>query len=226
MEQAPIDSGDNRPEPDHEQQQMPGDEHDEAPDVAATADEAEPRLLEPRIYIASLADYNNGSLHGSWISADQEAGDIHRDIDSMLWASPALQGEGESYGDWAIHDHEGFADYRIDEATDIETVSQLGRGIAEYGPAFAVWADLNDGQPERWDRFAEAFLGHYDNLTAYGEAVFEEAGWQQLITETLPGDIGRYVRIDGEALANDMWLSGEIYSAAAPDGVWIFRTDT
>ena len=222
MERVPTDPSEDRLPVDRDQQGLPDNEYANNPVAAETETEA----TVPEIYVASLADYNNGYLHGSWIRADQETDDIHKEIETMLWASPVLLAEGESYGDWAIHDSEGFADYRVGESTDIETISQLGRGIAEHGPAFAAWADLNRHQPEMWDRFAEAFLGHYDNLTAYGEAVFEDAGWQQLIAETLPGDIARYVRVDGEALAHDMWLSGEIYStSAAPDGIWIFRTE-
>ena len=32
--------------------------------------------LEPRIYVASLSDYNAGRLHGTWIHADDDPDDI------------------------------------------------------------------------------------------------------------------------------------------------------
>ena len=38
----------------------------------------------PRIYVASLADYNSGRLLGRWIDADQPVEDIHREIAEML----------------------------------------------------------------------------------------------------------------------------------------------
>ena len=44
--------------------------------------------LEPKIYVASLSDYNNGHLHGDWIEAAQDPGDIGNEIDSMLERSP------------------------------------------------------------------------------------------------------------------------------------------
>lgn len=42
----------------------------------------------PRIYVACLASYNNGCLHGAWIDADQDADAIRTEIRAMLKASP------------------------------------------------------------------------------------------------------------------------------------------
>ena len=36
--------------------------------------------LTPRIYVACLAAYNSGQLHGAWIDADQSADAIHDEI--------------------------------------------------------------------------------------------------------------------------------------------------
>ena len=44
-------------------------------------------MTAPYVYIASLSDYNNGTLHGVWIFADQEADDIQEEISEMLAAS-------------------------------------------------------------------------------------------------------------------------------------------
>lgn len=40
--------------------------------------------LLPRIYVASLSDYNAGVLHGRWIRADQPVEDIYVEIEDML----------------------------------------------------------------------------------------------------------------------------------------------
>lgn len=53
----------------------------------------------PRVYIACLAAYNSGKLHGRWIDADQDADDIRREVAEMLKASPEPNAE-----EWAIHD--------------------------------------------------------------------------------------------------------------------------
>lgn len=41
-----------------------------------------------RIYVACLASYNAGRLHGAWIDADQDADAIHEEIAKILKASP------------------------------------------------------------------------------------------------------------------------------------------
>jgi antirestriction protein len=59
----------------------------------------------PCIYVADLAAYNAGYLHGVWIEccpADADA--WQQAIDEMLAASPV----GEDAEEWAIHDTENW----------------------------------------------------------------------------------------------------------------------
>jgi len=63
---------------------------------------------EIKIYVACLAAYNNGYLHGEWIDATQELSDIYDQVNAMLKASP-VEEEAEEY---AIHDYEGFGGYQ------------------------------------------------------------------------------------------------------------------
>jgi len=58
-----------------------------------------------RIYVACLASYNNGVLHGAWIDADQDADAIQSEIDAILRTSrfpsvtvdcPTCDGRGHS----------------------------------------------------------------------------------------------------------------------------------
>ncbi len=53
----------------------------------------------PKIYVDCLSAYNAGTLHGSWIDANQDAEDIHEEIQEMLSESPEPVAE-----EWAIHD--------------------------------------------------------------------------------------------------------------------------
>lgn len=46
---------------------------------------------EIRIYVACLAAYNSGYLHGVWIDATAEIDDIQDQINSMLESSFVLQ---------------------------------------------------------------------------------------------------------------------------------------
>jgi len=65
----------------------------------------------PRIYVACLAAYNKGYLHGVWIDADQDADQIRGEIAAMLACSPVEDAE-----EYAIHDYEGFESVSISEA--------------------------------------------------------------------------------------------------------------
>ena len=49
---------------------------------------------KPRIYVASLSDYNAGRLHGRWIDADQDAVGIRANITVMLAESKETFGQG------------------------------------------------------------------------------------------------------------------------------------
>ena len=66
--------------------------------------------IDIRIYVADLAAYNNGKLHGVWINVTDDFDDIREQINKMLASSP----EGFSE-ECAIHDYEGFDGYSLDE---------------------------------------------------------------------------------------------------------------
>ncbi len=82
---------------------------------------------EIRIYIADLAAYNNGRLHGIWINACDELNDIKAQINKMLATSP--EGFAEEY---AIHDYEGLGGYALNEYEGIEAAHNIACFIAEY----------------------------------------------------------------------------------------------
>ena len=88
-------------------------------------------MTTPRIYVACLAAYNNGRLHGRWIDADQSVDEIWSEVQAMLAASPEPGAE-----EWAIHDYEGFGALRLSEWESFERVSAIAAGIEQHGPAF------------------------------------------------------------------------------------------
>lgn len=127
--------------------------------------------------------------------------------------------------EWAIHDYEQFGRWRVNEFDSIELVSRIATQIAEHGYAFSAWADLNEGEPERFNDFAEAYLGHYESVTDYVEQMANDLGYEQELA-TLPEYLQPYTHIDYAAIARDMDASGEIATVDDPTGgVWIFRTD-
>jgi antirestriction protein len=188
---------------------------------AAEHRETEPRP-SPAIYVASLADYNNGVLHGAWIDAAREPDEIQADINAILASSREPNAE-----EWAIHDYEQFGRWRVNEYDSIEQVSRIAKGIAEHGYAYSAWADVFDGEPASFDidSFHEAYLGHNDSVTDYVEQMADDLGYPQELAK-LPEHLQNYARIDYGAIARDMELSGDIATVDDPNGgVWIFRTD-
>lgn len=87
-----------------------------------------PDPVEPRIYVASLSDYNNGHLHGRWIKAAQPPERIYDEIHQMLATSPSPNTE-----EWAIHDHEGFDPLPLAETESIDTTSRIAMQLDRRG---------------------------------------------------------------------------------------------
>lgn len=178
------------------------------------------RRAVPKIYIASLSDYNAGRLHGRWIDAAQSPEALHAAISEMLATSPTPGAE-----EWAIHDYEGFGPLRLSEYESVETISTLSLAIAEHGPAFAAWvAQTGIREPEEFRRFTDCYLGHWDSVETYVQELADDLGIQPRIDEAA-GSLAPYVRLDVEALARDMVLSGDLHVAEAADGgVYLFQS--
>ena len=100
--------------------------------------------LKSSIYVACLAAYNDGFLHGVWIDADQSVADIQRKIDAMLRASPAPGAE-----EFEIHDYEGFGGLRVKEYSEIDTLSRIAAFVTEYGALGVETAQRFDGDIEK-----------------------------------------------------------------------------
>ena len=82
----------------------------------------------PRIYVACLAAYNNGYLHGAWIDADRDPWAIWADIRDMLAKSPIPDAE-----EHAIHDYKAFKGVSIAEYAGIDRVAEIAAFIVEHG---------------------------------------------------------------------------------------------
>jgi len=147
----------------------------------------------PRIYVACLASYNAGKLHGEWIDADQDEDEdaIHEEIAAMLRASPcpnvtvscpecsgfipteehpesgceACGGKGQvpSAEEWAIHDHENFEGIKISEHSSIEDVSRHARMLSEHDGAWAAYVNLVGDHYATEDGFSDAYRGEYQS---------------------------------------------------------------
>lgn len=122
-----------------------------------------------KIYVACLAAYNNGFLHGAWIDAEQDAYDIYAEVRAMLAASPVEDAE-----EWAIHDHEGFEGAPVSEYMGLEQVAELAAFIAEHGEIggklVAHFRDLGEARRA----IEDAYAGAYRSLADFAEEITEE----------------------------------------------------
>jgi antirestriction protein len=178
-----------------------------------------PEPASPRIYVASLSDYNAGRLHGAFIDAAQEADEIYAEIQIMVAKSPQPGAE-----EWAIHDYDGFHGLQLSEYESIEHVARIAQGIVEHGPAFAAWASQIG--PSRWDegldQFSDCYRGEWDSLTAYAEELLDDIGADAAL-DGLGDWLRPYVRVDAEALARD--LASDLSVAPSPaGGVYVFSS--
>lgn len=179
---------------------------------------------QPSIWVGSWLDYNNGVLHGQWITADRDDAELWTDIQAMLAGSPTARATGEVAEDWGIFDHENFGGLRIGEQETVSWVAAVARGIATHGLAFAVWAEVMD-DAELLGGFEDSYLGHYESVEQYAEQVIADHDLDTLLDQVLPPSFRPYVRIDSAAMARDWQMSGELYAAPADDGgVWLFDT--
>lgn len=177
----------------------------------------------PQIWVGSLSDYNNGILHGEWIDAAREDGEVWADVEAMLARSPTMATTGEPAEEWGIFDYEDFGPARVYQHDDLAAVGQLARGIAEHGLAFAAWADVMEGNEEAAEQFEEAYLGHYDTLQAYVEQLVDDLGYDELLDRAVSEQLRPYVQIDVEGLARDIQLAGDVHAVPAEKGgVWLF----
>ncbi|SER43166.1 Antirestriction protein [Pseudomonas cuatrocienegasensis] len=117
-----------------------------------------------RIYVADLAAYNAGHLHGTWVDATQELEAIQAQVDAMLAASP-VQGSEE----YAIHDYEGFDGYPLGEYEGLQTAHEIACFIEDY-PDFGgtLLAHCNDLEQAR-KAAEEDYCGCYSSLADYAQ---------------------------------------------------------
>ncbi len=159
----------------------------------------------PRIYVACLAAYNNGFLHGAWIDADQDADQIREEIAAMLARSPVEDAE-----EYAIHDYEGFEGASISEYAGIDSVARMAAFIAEHGALGAGLLEQFVGDMEQAETaLQDCYHGQFASLADYME---------ELTTESvaIPEALRHYV--DWQAMARDAEMGGDLFTIETTHG--------
>ena len=156
--------------------------------------------ITPRVYVACLASYNAGKLHGKWIDATQCPDDIQADVDAMLAESTEPFAE-----EWAIHDHEGLGD--IGEYESFERVSAIGQAVDDAGddaPALLAFLD-NDSNVDPED-FEDCYAGEWDSLEDFAYDFHEDTGGLS--------DHPLLAHVDWKSVARDM----NVWTTRSPNG--------
>lgn len=173
-----------------------------------------------RIYVACLASYNSGKLHGKWIDLNDcnDADDIQSLIDEMLKSSPETGAE-----EWAIHDYElpdgicksiaghSYADLdeliAINECDNPELIAALiNQGVCDSVTSAIRYHDQH-------------YQGQHNSLADYAQEYCESCGY----TQALP-DIFRH-HIDYESMGRDFQLGGDIFTLQVGSDLHVYSND-
>lgn len=167
----------------------------------------------PRIYVASLSDYNDSRLHGRWIDAT-DADDMREEIKAMLAESRDPYAE-----EWAIHDHDNFAGVSIGEYEDLDRVAEVAELIEEYGALAAGVISYYGGLEnleEAKTALTDNYAGSADSLEDWAAELLDGTGELESLPERLRG------YFDYEAYARDIEMSGDIFTIEVDGTVHVF----
>ena len=164
---------------------------------------------EIKIYVADLAAYNNGILHGIWIDATDDLDDIQDQVNKMLENSPVEFSE-----EYAIHDYEGYGSYSLHEYEGLQTAHEIACFIDEYPEVGAELLNHCGDIDEAKKMAEESYHGCYGSVADFAQGLTEE-------TSEIPSHLEFY--IDYERMGRDMEMSGDIFTIeTAYDEVHVF----
>lgn len=150
---------------------------------------------EIRIYVACLAAYNDGILHGEWIDAVQGADDIQTAISDILSTSPIPRAE-----EWAIHDYEGFEGLHLSEYEGINSVVEKALFIEQRGELGAALVDYYGDIESAQSALEDHYAGVYESLEDFAQEITED-------TTEIPHNLAHYidyVRMGRDLAINDV----------------------
>lgn len=137
------------------------------------------------IYVACLASYNAGRLHGEWLHLDDYfyLEDLENAVQEMLANSPVPNAE-----EYAIHDYE-----HLDAPSTLQEAWEQYELIEEYGDlARALLSELSIEETAKIARDGSYYV--FDDYEEFGDLMLEN--------EDIPSHLAYY--IDTERYAQDI----------------------
>ncbi|MEH6373674.1 antirestriction protein ArdA [Streptomyces sp. KLMMK] len=175
-----------------------------------------------RIYVACLASYNNGILHGEWLDATQDPDDIYEGITQVLKSSPIKGAE-----EFAIHDYDDFGSIRLGEYESIENVHAIAAALDEWPSSVvahyhAEGVDAEDLDDHIRDRFIGTAEEELDEVSALASYILTEEDW---FWDELPERFRTHSSAIARSEARDRLLSGSTFAIYAGAGTWHFMSN-
>jgi antirestriction protein len=165
----------------------------------------------PMIYVACLASYNAGILHGAWIYVDSDPDVMGEEIQTMLAGSPTPDAE-----EFAIHDTDCCDGLEIGEYSSLSEIAERFEFIEDCHDedlaiaCLKLGSDLDDAKD-----YLNRFAGSADSFLDYASEYADEC---------LLGDVPNNVRFyfDYQAFARD--LACEMTTETVNGTVYIFHS--
>jgi len=167
-----------------------------------------------RIYVACLASYNAGRLHGAWIDVDTDKDAMAAKVDAMLKASPMPNAE-----EFAIHDYDEFPNMgeypSLDAIAATAELVELAEDNGIDASDFARIADNWHGNADDIRNAFDCFCGVHDSFDEYADEIADEFLSQHSVAESVA------MYFDYQAYARD--LAHDYTTVDLSHGVAIFH---
>lgn len=164
--------------------------------------------ITPSIYVACLASYNDGVLHGEWIDVIDESY-VNEAIQTMLDNSPIEEAE-----EFAIHDYEGFGSFEVHEYESIDDVCELADLMGEHGEIITSLYSYHGDIETAKETLENHYYGEHRSEKDFAIDLFDD-----LYAHEVPEPIQSY--IDYDSFCRDVFIN-DFYSVESDSGVHVF----
>ena len=165
-----------------------------------------------QIYVACLAAYNNGKLHGVWIDVTKGKEHIQEEIKKVLATSPE-NNQPYPCEEWAVHDYEGLPS-SLGEYPGLDKICEIADFIEEHGEIAGEVLDHFCGDvDDARSAIEDHFVGEYKDAEDFA------VQWVEMCGDKIPESVSYY--IDYERMGNDMLMDG-FYSIEVGDSIHVF----
>jgi antirestriction protein len=174
-------------------------------------------LEGPAVYVACLAAYNSGTLHGYWVDLEQASTveDIRECIAYTLATSPALGAE-----EYAVHDHQGLPACLQSEWPDwqqVEAFMEARDALHESEQvAYLLACNINHRVLDEQE-FSESFCGFWERPEDFAQEQAEQAADPEVDWNQWPINC-----IDWQSAWRDLSCDGYHAEFVADEGYAVF----